>query len=322
MKLVITAAAALATTLVAAPLVRKGLIRYSFMDNPNARSSHQAPVPRGGGLACLAGIAAGTTASALTGRTDAVPIALAATALAFVGLIDDRLRLPAIPRLFAQVLVGAVVGAAAGGLEWAVRGAILYPVVVNVVNFMDGINGLTAASLGIWGITISGLGLAYGASHLATLGAATAATALGFLPWNAPRARMFLGDVGSYLFGALAAGGILFGTASGAPLPLMSAPFIIYFADVTFTLLRRALRKKPLTEAHREHIYQQLAQRAPTHMHVTITVAIASTLVVTIWVLLDPLLATLGTVTLVGLYLISPYILDYHAARSNASRTH
>lgn len=244
-----------------APAIRALLVKHDLLDRPNVRSSHTIPIPRGGGLSCLLGIVAAALAGVVAGTDIPWPVLGAALSLAILGLVDDRFDLPAVPRLAIQILVGALLGTSIGGVAWALIGAAIFPLILNVVNFMDGINGISAITLGLWGITVTGLAVHYGSATLTFLGAATAGAAIGFLPWNAPRARMFLGDAGSYLFGALAAGGIIEGVSTGAPLLLLMAPFSVYLLDATTTLLRRAVRRRPLTQGHRDHIYQRLVDR-------------------------------------------------------------
>lgn len=137
----------IAVTLAMAPLVRHLLLRRGVIDVPNQRSSHSVPVPRGGGIACLAGAAAGVVLAAIV--HDDVPwLALGGVALlALVGYVDDRGTLDPAPRLGAQIAVGALVASAFGGAFWILAGAVCLPVLVNAVNFMDGINGITGLNI-------------------------------------------------------------------------------------------------------------------------------------------------------------------------------
>lgn len=267
------------------PIVRGALNRQGVVDVPNHRSAHSAPTPRGGGLACALGVLAGAIVAALEGL--AVPWAgvIASLALAAVGYADDRLRLGATPRLAAQVVVGGILGYLLHGVVGAAMGVVVVPVIVNVVNFMDGINGITGLTMIVWGSAVVLAASRAGALPIIVLGALAAAAAIGFLPWNAPRSRVFLGDVGSYLFGGLAASSLLIGNfRTSVPPLILSVPLFIYLADVGVTLCRRALRKAPLLEAHREHIYQRLVHEAGlSHMQVATAAAVASALLVAAW---------------------------------------
>lgn len=251
-------------TFIAAPLLRQWLINRNVMDLPTHRSSHTIAVPRGGGVACAFGVVVGSVTAAITGLPVPWQVLLGAFALASVGFIDDRVQLPARPRLVAQILTGAFLGGTLGGPILAVIGAALTPIIVNVVNFMDGINGITGLTMVLWGGTTAVMGSATNAAGLAALGIVTLGAAMGFLPWNAPRAKMFLGDVGSYLFGTLAAGGLLLGSSEGVTVAALIAPLAIYIVDVAITLVRRAFRRARLGEAHREHIYQRLVDTFKT----------------------------------------------------------
>jgi UDP-N-acetylmuramyl pentapeptide phosphotransferase/UDP-N-acetylglucosamine-1-phosphate transferase len=297
----------LAVTFVAAPGVRWLMLRSGVIDVPNNRSSHSAPTPRGGGIACLVGV------SVAFGMAYAADLAapwlavVAALGLGVVGFADDRASLPPMPRLAAQVAAGALMGSAAGDGLLVVAGMVITPVVVNVVNFMDGINGITGLTAAVWGATAWLAGLAAGAETLWVLGAATAGAAVGFLPWNAPTARLFLGDVGSYLFGGLIAAGIIVGVANDASPFVLGAPLALYLADTGTVLARRASRGESLTEAHREHTYQRLTFRGRfSHLTVAILVASLAAIIAAAWGLTSPAMASALTLAVCLGYVILP----------------
>lgn len=267
-----TGVTALITTLVtalAAPLVIHTLVRSQRLDHPNERSSHSTPTPRGGGLAILAGVAC-AAAWALTTSAWSTPVWVAvggSVALAAVGLLDDVRGLPPAPRLVAQLVIGAGVGAQLGGLSGATLGAVVVPAAVNMVNFMDGINGICAGHAAAWGVAAWFAADLTGASPaLATLAALSLGGALGFLPYNVPRARLFLGDVGSYLLGGFAGIGVLIAvtaatTGSVALWPLVGlvcAPYLLFAADTGTVIIRRLRAGEPVFDAHRTHVYQRL----------------------------------------------------------------
>lgn len=235
-----------------------------------------------------------------------VPAAL----LAFVGLADDVRSLPALTRLAAQVGAGAVMGWATGGAWWICVGAVVAPVAVNVVNFMDGINGITSLTMTVWGVTAFVVGQGHDAALLALLGAVAAGSALGFLPWNAPSARLFLGDSGSYLFGAIVAAGLLTGWSSGAPVVLLVAPLTLYLVDTGVVLVRRAHRGDSLFEAHREHVYQRLTSEVGlSHLVVALGVALLSAVITVAWLSAMPWLSVVSTALICGIYLGAPRFL-------------
>lgn len=262
---------ALATAGLCLP-VRKALLHHGTMDIPNVRSSHTTPVPRGGGIAALLGAATATLTcgARLRGRTTAALVGLAA-----VGLADDITgHVPARVRLAGQLVTGAT-GFALDPTD-AIVAATTTSGVVNVVNFMDGINGISALTAIVWGINAILLDDESNA-QLAVIGALTAGAGVGFLPHNAPTARLFLGDVGSYALGAAMAAGVL-SQHSLRNRYRVAAPLLAYAADASQALLKRASAGKALGEPHREHIYQVLVDRFHySHSQVAIFYAILAT---------------------------------------------
>ena len=306
-----------AVTFVAAPFVRHFMLRRGVVDVPNQRSSHSVPTPRGGGLACVFGVVVALVVAQVLSHP--VPWALigGAVILAAVGFADDQGGLSAFFRLAAQVAVGAVMGHFVGGGWWFLVAMLVVPVSVNGINFMDGINGITSLNVGAWGLTALIVGSSHNLVGVQVIGAVTAGAALGFLPWNAPNAKLFLGDVGSYLLGGLVAAGILLGAAQGAPISLLLAPLLLYVVDTGTVLAKRLVRGDPLFEAHREHVYQRLVSDAGLpHIVVAILVVGLGVAVTLAWAFLGIPLALAVTVTVVGAYLASPAAL----ARSVRSR--
>lgn len=255
-----------AVTAAICPRVIVVLRNRSIVDAEGHRTSHVGVVPRGGGIAVLAGLVAGLglTFGAWRSSPGAIALALATVAFAAVGLRDDLGGLRATTRLAVQIgLSGlfalsvvphplAPIGLAvlAGVAAWLV-------LFVNAFNFMDGINGISSATTAI---IATSLAIASFRWHggievpaLALVGAAVA-----FAPFNATN-RIFLGDVGSYLLGSCLAMLSVVGVRHGIPVIAVTLPFVLYVADVGFTLARRASRGAPLMEAHREHVYQRLA---------------------------------------------------------------
>lgn len=293
------ATAAAVTTAVMPGLVRI-LRAHNRVDVPNARSSHVVPTPRGGGVACVAGITAGLIVVRLSRAQVSTKVSVGTAVLTAVGFLDDRFQLPAAQRLGAQAVTGAVVGLACGGCSTPIVGVVLVPAIVNSFNFMDGINGISGGQAAVWS--------AFAAARLDSIGlfedAAFAHTMLGasvgFLPWNLPSAKVFLGDVGSYLFGSVIAFATLdCWSKSKFEAILLGVPYSVYLADTGWTILRRLSRGEQLTVAHREHIYQQLVDLPRVeHWHVSVFVSSLS------------LLSTLA-VRKVGLSALIPIIVGY-----------
>lgn len=299
----------LGATAALVPFVRRALEHYGLVDVPNHRSSHSAPVPRGGGAACMAGVLVGATAAAAAGHRPPWFLIGTATFLAVVGMLDDRRSLSPILRLGSQIAVGVLMGVAVGGGRWMLVGALTVPVVVNVINFMDGINGITGLNMGLWGAVAVAAGTAEGVVSLLVIGGVCAGAAFGFLPWNAPKARVFLGDVGSYLFGGLVASGILIGWTNGVPRFLLIAPLSIYLADTGSVIVKRVLRRESLLEAHREHAYQRLTSQCGfPHFPIAVMTVLLAAIVTVSWTVSQWWISTsVSAIVCIG-YLYLPHV--------------
>jgi UDP-N-acetylmuramyl pentapeptide phosphotransferase/UDP-N-acetylglucosamine-1-phosphate transferase len=261
-------------------------LRARALDRPNARSSHSVPTPRGGGIGILVAALPGWALVPACGgiSRQGLVVALAGGLLALVSWLDDRRSLPAGARFLTQ---GAVVAAGlstlphdqllfAGGLPFLADRIVLalaWMWFVNLFNFMDGIDGLAggeavAVCAGV--ILLAGLGMAE--TRLAWQAAVLLGGALGFLAWNRPPAKVFMGDVGSagigYLLGWLLLKLWLGGFwASALILPLY------FLADATVTLARRLLARQRVWEAHRDHFYQRAVRGGLSHRAVALRVA-------------------------------------------------
>lgn len=254
---------ALVVTLLLTAALVPLLGRVGLHDVPNDRSSHATPTPRGGGLAVLAGIAAGAASGAAA--PSAWLVVGAAILLGAVGLVDDARSLPSSVRLLAQLVVGGALGVGLALAGMSGRGDLVAVAVttlavaayVNAFNFMDGVNGMSALNTLVAGGWFAWLGHDRDLQTVALLGAVAAGASLGFLPWNAS-GRIFLGDVGSYGLGALVAATGVLAWVGGAPALLVLAPVLVYLADTGWALVTRARRGHRLTEAHRDHVYQRV----------------------------------------------------------------
>jgi UDP-N-acetylmuramyl pentapeptide phosphotransferase/UDP-N-acetylglucosamine-1-phosphate transferase len=251
-------------------LLRPWLLRHA-MAQPNARSSHRAPTPQGGGIAVItATLAVAWGAVALAhALPQSVPIAITAAAalLAVVGGLDDMRPLPEGVRLAAQfIAVLAVVAALPRDFQvlpympwWLERAGIVLGWVwlINLTNFMDGIDWMTVAEV----VPVTGalvlLGLSGALDPVSALvAAALFGAVLGFAPFNKPVARLFLGDVGSLPIGLLL-GWLLLQLAGRGHLAAALILPLYYLADATVTLARRVIRREPVWQAHRTHFYQR-----------------------------------------------------------------
>jgi UDP-N-acetylmuramyl pentapeptide phosphotransferase/UDP-N-acetylglucosamine-1-phosphate transferase len=261
--------------------LRPLLQRYALA-RPNARSSHRVPTPQGAGIAVIAATLL-VTAAIIAGAgsiVPAVPATLFAATLfiALVGVGDDIKTIPVLPRLLLQaVAVALVVLTAPGDVRivpacplWIERGVLLLTGLwfVNLVNFMDGLDWMTAAEA----VPISGALLALGwfgdfPASATILAAALLGAMVGFAPFNRPVARIFLGDVGSLPIGLLL-GWCLLQLAWQQQLAAALLLPLYYLADATLTLLRRLIRREPFWAAHRSHFYQRATDNGFTVLRV------------------------------------------------------
>lgn len=265
-------------TILLTPVVIVALRRGGVVDVPNERSSHVSPTPRGGGLAAAAGTAAAlAVAGGIDGRTLAALLA-ALCSFAVLGLAEDLVGVPVMWRLAVQVAAAAVItGWLVGDLDraWVVRalllaaGSLFVVGYVNAFNFMDGINGISAVQTATVGAAWYLIAEAQGVEGFGTGSAIVAAAALAFAPYNFPRARVFLGDVGSYAFGAVLAALAVLGLRRGLPAEAVLAPLSLYLADTGTTLAKRVVRGEPWFLPHRDHVYQQLVILGWSHTATT-----------------------------------------------------
>lgn len=308
-----------AVSVVATGLVIPLLVKVGMWDVSNGRSSHTGRVPRGGGIGMLAGFTASLLIAAPhLGRQSAL-IMSAALLMGLIGLVDDVRGIRPLPRLAIQAAAGVALAlSAVAGEDWSlpyaaaalVVGTLWIVACINAFNFMDGINGMSALSATVAGLWYAWVGEYAGHSLLVGLGLALAGASLGFLPWNAPRARVFLGDVGSYGIGAVVAFLALVAWEVTGRLDQALAPLVIYLADTAWTLASRARRGAPLLEPHREHAYQRLAQSLGSHLPVSVAVASAATLVCLAagaWPMIPALVIAL---IVASLYLLAPTALE------------
>jgi len=237
------------------------VLRRWFLDEPNARSLHVQPVPRTGGI----GIILGGTAAALLLRLDgAAPMVLLAGMLAALSLLDDWKGLSASARFLAHLVAALALVLSGGWGSWSWSPAVVALIVLGIVwttnlyNFMDGADGL-AGGMAVFGFgTYAVAAWSAGDTQLALLSASISASALGFLLFNFPPAKMFMGDVGSIPLGFLAAGMGLMGWKSELwPLWFPVVAFAPFVVDATVTLGKRVLRRERIWQAHRSHYYQR-----------------------------------------------------------------
>jgi UDP-N-acetylmuramyl pentapeptide phosphotransferase/UDP-N-acetylglucosamine-1-phosphate transferase len=263
--------------------------RRRLIDEPGMRRSHSTPTPRGGGIGIVVAVLALACIPALmrppTSVGAVVVLTTAILIVAAVGWIDDHRGLSARTRFAAHCIAAiifllpviAAVALSPDALEenfatkvstvWLSLVLIVLGIVwfVNLHNFMDGIDGILAAQaifvLGALALLCRHVGEPHAGQVLVF-----AAAAAGFLPFNFPRARIFMGDVGSGVLGLLIAAAVLWqmsapDTAISSGLVLCSA----FVTDATATLVSRIARGRRWYSAHREHLYQWLVRSGFSH---------------------------------------------------------
>jgi UDP-GlcNAc:undecaprenyl-phosphate GlcNAc-1-phosphate transferase len=221
------------TSLLALPLWRKWCLRVNLVDDPGHRKIHDAPIPLAGGLAVLSGILLPLAAGAILLKLGLVKLssaglivhgidrralelavlALGAVAITLLGALDDRHELKALPKFIGQLLIAIAVAAACKRITLFVHSELFsYAITVlwlltliNAFNFMDNMNGLCAGvgAIGAWMFAL--IATANDEYLVAITGFLMCGALAGFLPWNFPKARSFLGDAGSHLVGYLLA---------------------------------------------------------------------------------------------------------------------
>lgn len=276
-------------------------------DHPNERSLHDRPVSRAGGIAIFAGLVAGLGIVALVEAP--VPgggwMLAGALIVVSVSFADDLRRVsPAIRIVFHVaaavcvvlaglsseriVLPGAALdlGAAAGALFTVLFVAWM----VNLYNFMDGMDGFAGGMTAIGFTTLAVLCVRQDAGLLSAAGLVVASASLGFLPFNFPPARIFMGDLGSSLLGYLCAVVALSAERSASvPLWISVLVFSPFIVDASVTLARRTVAGERPWRAHRSHFYQRLVRIGWSHRKTVVReyglmLACAASAVLALWV--------------------------------------
>ena len=291
---------ALASLIVSALLtgvMRQLALTHRVLDVPNERSSHSTPTPRGGGVAIVVTLLVALCVLEIAGSMPFslwAALSVCGSAVALVGFADDKWHLSAKTRLTVHFAAVSVFVWSSGrlppvdfgiavidlGIAGGVIGVFALVWFLNLYNFMDGIDGIAS----IEAMTVVSVAALFLALHgvdspVTMLMWLTMATVGGFLLWNWPPARIFMGDAGSgflgFILGAIAWTTVAMGTLSVWFWLILVGAF---FVDATLTLLRRWRRGEPLATAHRSHAYQRLSRRYGSHLKVTLGVLMTNLL--------------------------------------------
>ncbi len=297
--------------------LRRYALARSLMDIPNSRSSHSLPTPRGGGVAIVLSFLAAMpllVAEGGIGWSMMWGVLGACGGVALIGFIDDHSHIAARWRLlghFSGAFWGLYWLKGLPGLEvfgfplelgWFghVLAAFFLVWLLNLYNFMDGIDGI--ASVEAICVCLGGalLYLLLGQMERAVLPLLLVAAVLGFVVWNFPFARIFMGDAGSGFLG-MTLGLLLLQAAWSNPKLLWSWMILlgVFVVDATWTLLRRFFRGEKIYEAHRSHAYQYASRHLGRHWPVTVAVLVlnlAWLMPIALWVGLGDLDGVLGLI--------------------------
>ncbi|HUE36395.1 MAG TPA: MraY family glycosyltransferase [Candidatus Acidoferrum sp.] len=308
-----TFACAFVTTLLALPLWRKWCLRANLVDDPGARKIHEQSMPLAGGYAVLTGILAPlaigaalikfgllkvSSANAISHGlerrgVELAAIAAGAVAITILGWLDDKHELKALPKFVGQFCVALLVAAACKRITLFVPSAAFsYAItimwlltVINAFNFMDNMNGLCAGVGGIAGFLFALIAAADGEYLVALAGFLICGALLGFLPWNFPNARAFLGDAGSQLVGYLL--GVMailphFYTKQNpnrlavlSPLLVLAVPLM----DLAQVAILRTLNRKPFWIGDTNHLSHRLVRAGLSRSKAVLVLWLAAALI-------------------------------------------
>jgi len=244
-------------------IITKWGIRLSLMDHPNKRSSHHQPTPKGGGIGILAAFLICSLYTKISYWFWA-PVAAASV----LGLYTDRFEISPQRRLIIQFIAAFFIITGIGRLDPGKTNDVLLIIFFtfyivgtgNFYNFMDGINGIA----GITGVVGFGMIAFYMSRYgtepsLITLSIGISLACLGFLPFNMPKPRVFMGDTGSILLGFVFAGIVVYLSKSFLDFVCLSGFLLPFYADEITTMVVRLKNRENLSKPHRRHLYQVLA---------------------------------------------------------------
>lgn len=267
--------------------------KMGLLDCPNERSSHCIPTPKGGGLGILAAFLLSATVTGIE-----ITFWLPICALSILAFWGDLIDLSPKIRLYTQLFLMAILVVGAGYspynslwfLPWVLFWTIFISGTANFYNFMDGINGIA----GMTGLVGFGLLSVYifindGQNLIFTLATCISLSCLGFLPFNMPKAKVFMGDVGSIFLGSVFASLVFLASKTFLDFVCLASFLFPFYADELTTMLVRLRDGQSLTQPHRRHIYQLLAnEKGIPHWKISVGFALLQLVVGTSAILAEP----------------------------------
>lgn len=269
---------AMFVSFVLTPYIKKLAFKIGAIDKPDSRRVHTRIMPRLGGLAIYIGFLLAAIAS-LELTKDIVGILLGGTIIVIVGVLDDKYQLAAKVKLLGQILAACVLVAFGIQIEWVNNpfGGYFYleyfsiPITVfwivsftNVVNLIDGLDGLAAGVGAIASLTVGLVAWQFGYYHIAVLSAALCGSIIGFLRYNFNPASIFMGDTGSMFIGYTMAAISVYGAVKTAATIALFVPAIalgLPIMDTAFAILRRYSNGRPIFSPDKGHLHHRLLDR-------------------------------------------------------------
>lgn len=266
---------ALIASVLLTPWVRQLAIKWGAMDAPDARKVHTTPIPRMGGLAIYLAFVVAVVASMHLTR-EIVGLLIGGSVILAVGIIDDIYQLPAKVKLFWQIVAASVLVIFDMRIEWFTNpfGGYIYleyfaiPITIlwvisltNVVNLIDGLDGLAAGVSVIAAVTIILVALKQGFYPVAVLTAALAGGATGFMKYNFNPATIFMGDTGSMFLGYMLAAISMLGAVKSATTIALVVPGValgLPIMDTAFAIVRRYTNGQPIFKPDKGHLHHRL----------------------------------------------------------------